>query len=232
MRRREFIAGLGTAVAWPVIATAQKRSAPIIGFLGVTTPLTEKPRVDAFVKRLGELGWTDGRTVNIEYRCAEGRKARYAELAAEFVGLNVDLIVTAGAASVAAVKAATAVIPVVFAIASDPVGTGMVESLARPGGNVTGLSYLGPGLSAWKFARELLPKISVLAIMANITAPGPVVEMREEQTAAASLGIEVVGLKFKKPTIFNRLWIRSKIGETPLFTFALIHWFLQIGRKL
>ena len=140
MRRREFITLLGGGGGWPLAARAQQPGKlPTIGFLGATT-LRPGQWTAAFVQRLRELGWIEGRTVAIEYRWAEGRSERFAEIAAEFVRLKVDVIVTAGAATVIAAKQATSVIPIVFAVAEDPVGSGLVASLARPGGNVTGLS--------------------------------------------------------------------------------------------
>ena len=142
MRRRNFITLLGgAAAAWPLAARAQQAGKlPTIGVLGATASLVESQRVAAFVQRLRELGWIEGRTVAIEYRWAEGRNERYAEIASEFVRLKVDVIVTGGTAPVVAAKRATAVIPIVFTNAGDPVATGLVTSLARPGGNVTGLS--------------------------------------------------------------------------------------------
>src|SRR5262249_12412664 len=140
IKRREFISLLGGAAAvWPLAARAQQPAKlPTIGFLGATTPATWSLFVAAFVQRLRELGWIEGRTIAIEYRWAEGRDERYSEIAAEFVRLKVDVIVTAGGAVLAA-KQATSVIPIVFGVATDPLGTGLVTSLARPGGNVTGL---------------------------------------------------------------------------------------------
>src|SRR5262245_41368301 len=141
MKRREFIALVGSGVAgWPLAAHAQQTGkGPTIGFLGAT-PSAENQRLAAFVQRLRELGWTENRTITIEYRWAEGREERFAEIAAEFARLKVDVIVTVTTPATLAVKQATAVIPIVFAAVSDPVGTGLVASLARPGGNVTGLS--------------------------------------------------------------------------------------------
>ena len=149
MRRREFISLLGgAAVAWPLAARAQQAvKLPTIGFLGTTTPSSWGPWVAAFAQRLRDLGWTEHSTVTIEYRWAEGRNERFAEIAAEFVRLKVDVIVTSGGA-VIAVKQATSTIPIVFAVADDPVGSGLVASLARPGGNVTGLSLQRPMLPA------------------------------------------------------------------------------------
>src|SRR4249920_1560489 len=139
IKRREFITLLGgAAAAWPLAARAQQPAKlPTIGFLGATTPSGQKQWTAAFVQRLRELGWIEGRTVAIEYRWAEGRSERYVEIAAEFVRLKVDVIVTPGGATLAA-KRATSVIPIVFAAASDPVGGGLVASLARPEGNLTG----------------------------------------------------------------------------------------------
>ena len=140
MKRREFITLVGSAAAWPLAARAQQAGKlPIIGFLGSSTPSAMAQWVDAFVQRLRDLGWIEGRTVAIEYRWAEGRSSRAAEIAAEFVRLNVDVIVTYASVAVLAAKQATSVIPIVFAAATDAVGAGLVASLARPGGNVTGL---------------------------------------------------------------------------------------------
>src|SRR5262249_39171329 len=137
MRRREFIAGLGTAAAWPVVASAQQAAKlPTVGGLG-TDASAWSPWTAAFVQRLRELGWIEGRTIAIEYRWAEARPARHAEIAAEFVRLKVDVIVT-NAFAVPTLKQATEVIPIVFVLGPDPVGGGVVASLARPGGNVTG----------------------------------------------------------------------------------------------
>jgi len=141
MRRRDFITLVGGAVAaWPLAARAQQAGKlPTVGILGSSTQSSWVLWIAAFLKRLRELGWNEGRTVAIEYRWAEGREERYAEIAAEFVRLKVDVIVTTGS-SVPAPKQATSVIPIVFALANDPVGNGYVASLSRPGGNITGLS--------------------------------------------------------------------------------------------
>src|SRR5262249_53087819 len=139
--RRDFITLLGGAATWPLAARAQQAGKPpTIGFLGSANPSIENQRVAAFVQRLRELAWIDGRNLAIEYRGAEGRNERYTEAAAEFVRLKVDVIVTVTTPATLAAKQATAVIPTVFAAVNDPVGTGLVASLARPGGNVTGLA--------------------------------------------------------------------------------------------
>src|SRR5215472_4095929 len=159
MRRREFISLLGGgAIAWPVAARAQQATKlPTIGYLGSGTPSAWSPWTAAFVQRLRELGWIEGRNIAIEYRWAEGRPERYAEIAAEFVQLKVDVIVTTGAAALAA-KQTTSVIPIVFAVANDPIGSGLVAGLARPGGNVTGLSVQARDLAGKRleFFREVV----------------------------------------------------------------------------
>src|SRR6516165_3516868 len=161
MRRREFIALLGSGVAgWPLALRAQQAAKlPTIGFLGANNASFERGSTDAFVQRLRELGWIDNRTVAIEYRWAEGREARFAEIATEFVRLKVDVIFTYATPSSIAAKRATAVIPIVFAAAGDPVGSGLVASLARPGGNITGLSIQQTDLASKRLEilRELLP---------------------------------------------------------------------------
>jgi putative ABC transport system substrate-binding protein len=183
----------------PLTARAQQPGKlPTIGFLG-TDASTWTSWTGAFVARLRELGWIEGRTIAIEYRWSEGRPERQAEIAAEFVRLKVDVIVTYGAA-VATLKQATAVIPVVFAIASDPVASGLVASLARPGGNVTGLSFQGTDLAGKRLGllRELVPRLQGLAVLANVGNPQAVLEMGEIETVAGTLGIEVVPLKIRR----------------------------------
>jgi putative ABC transport system substrate-binding protein len=169
--RRELLAALGgAAAAWPLAARAQQAGKlPTIGFLGQNTRLAQSQWTEAFVQRLRELGWIEGRTVAIEYRWAEGRSERYSELAAELVRLKVDVIVTGGAPAVAA-KNATSTIPIVFPVDNDPVGIGLVASLARPGGNVTGLSNQASDLDAKRIEllREVVPGLRRLAIMANV----------------------------------------------------------------
>src|SRR6516165_9389430 len=169
MKRREFISLISGAAAWPLAARAQPNAKlPTIGVLGVATALGWKPSIAAFVQRLSDLGWVGGRNVNIEYRWAEGHSERFAALADSFVRSNVDVIVTAGGAVVPA-KQATTAIPIIFAVASDPIGTGLVASLAHPGGNVTGLSVQAPDLAGKRveLLRELVPNLRRLAIMAN-----------------------------------------------------------------
>src|SRR5262245_26771933 len=148
MRRREFITLLGGAVApWPLALRAEQGKLRTIGFLGQSTRAAGSEWVAAFGQRLRELGWIEGRTITVEYRWAEGREERFAQGAAELVRLKVDVLVTSGTQSVMACQQATSVIPIVFATAGDPVNNGLVASLARPGGNVTGLATLAADLA-------------------------------------------------------------------------------------
>ena len=201
LRRREFITLLGgAAAAWPFAARAQQPAKlPTIGFLGAATPAAWSKWVAAFVQRLRELGWIDGRTVTIDFRWAEGRSERYAEIAVEFVRLKVDVIVTSGGA-VPAAKQATSVIPIVFAVAADPVESGLVASLARPGGNVTGLSAQVSDLvgKRLEILREAVPDLRRLAILANVGYSGAVREMDEVATAARTLGLDTAKLEIRR----------------------------------
>jgi putative tryptophan/tyrosine transport system substrate-binding protein len=202
VKRREFIALVGGAAAWPLtVHTQQPAGQPKIGLLGSTTAQIEGKRVSGFVQRLRELGWIDGKNVTIEYRWADGRTERFAEIAAEFVQLRVDVIVTQGTAAIMAAKRATSVIPIVFAAANDPVGTGLVASLARPGANLTGLSGQMPEVAGKRleFLREIVPGLTKLAIMANVGSAGTVMEMREAQSTARSLGLEFTTLEIRRP---------------------------------
>ena len=196
MKRRKFITLLGgAAFAWPLAARAQQPGKlPVIGFLGANNATFERASTDAFVQRLRELGWIENLTVAIEYRWAEGRDERFAEIAAEFIRLKVDVILTYATPSSIAAKKATAVIPIVFAAAGDPVGTGLVASLARPGGNITGLSIQQTDLASKRLEmlREVLPDLRTVAILANIGSPNSVLEMREAQAAARTLDLAVV----------------------------------------
>jgi putative tryptophan/tyrosine transport system substrate-binding protein len=182
-------------VAWPLGARAQEEAKlPTIGFLGAATSSSYGQWVAAFVQRLRELGWIEGRTVAIEVRWAEGHTERLSDIAAEFVRLKVDVIVTHSAVPVLAAMQATSVIPIVIASAADPVSTGLVASLAHPGGNVTGLSLQVTDLAGKRveLLREVVPGMRRLAIMANVGAPAAVLEMGEAQAAARTLGLEVI----------------------------------------
>jgi putative ABC transport system substrate-binding protein len=168
--------------------------------LGPATPSVASKWVAAFAQRLRELGWIENRNVAIEYRWAEGRSERFAEIAAEFVRLKVDVIMTWSGGPVIAAKQATTVIPIIFALQTDPVGTGLVASLSRPGGNVTGLSVQQTDTVSKRLGllREVVPGIRRLAVMANADGPGAVLEMAEMRATARTLGLEVVTFEIRQ----------------------------------
>ena len=190
--RRELLVALGGAAAtWPLAARAQQPAKlPTIGYLGASTPSLDSQRVGAFVQRLRELGWIEGRTVTIEYRWSEGRSERYPEIAAEFVRLKVDVIVTTGG-GVPAAKQATSAIPIVFPVAGDPVGGGFVATLARPGGNITGLSLQQTDVASKRveLLRDAVPGLRRMAILVNAGNVNAVLELGEVQAAGRTLGL-------------------------------------------
>jgi putative tryptophan/tyrosine transport system substrate-binding protein len=201
MTRRELIALLGgTGAAWPLAVRAQQAGKlPTIGFMGTSTPAAWAEWLAAFQNRLRELGWIEGRTINIEYRWAESRDERFTQIAAEFTRLNVDVIVTAGAGIIAA-KRVTSTIPIVFALSNDPVGTGLVASLARPGGNITGLSTQladVPG-KRLQLMQEMVPALRRLGLMFNAGFPDAVLEMREISAAALGPQLQVNKLEIRQ----------------------------------
>jgi len=210
MRRRDFFEFFAFALAWPIAARAQSTKLPTIGFLGAGGQSAWTYWTTAFVQRLHELGWVEGRTVAIEYRWAEGRTERIREIAAEFVRLEVDVIVAVGGAVLAA-KEVTTKIPIVFALAVDPIGTGMVDSLARPGGNVTGASLQSTELAGKRIGllREILPELRRIAVIANVSYSGSVLEVAEVREAAHKSGLEVKLLEIRRaediPAAFEAL---------------------------
>jgi putative ABC transport system substrate-binding protein len=203
--RRAFItfgcAAAAPSILWPLAARAQQAGRlPTIGVLGSATPAVWGPWGAAFLQRLRELGWIDGRTIAIEYRWAEGRDERYAEIAAEFARLKADVIVTSGTATVVAARQATAVIPIVFAAAGDPIGSGLVASLARPGGNVTGLSIQQTDLAGkrMELLREVVPGLRRLGVMGTVGSSGALLDMREVKATAATLGMEAITVEIRR----------------------------------
>jgi putative ABC transport system substrate-binding protein len=200
MKRRAFITLLGVAAAWPLAARAQQTAKlPTIGYLGTAAASAWAPWTAAFVQRLHELGWIDGRTVAIQYRWADGRAERSAQMATELAQLKVDVIVTGGNAALAA-KQASSVIPIVFALVDDPVGMGLVASLARPGGNVTGLSLQATDVAGKRveLLHEVVPRLRRLAIMANVEYPAAALEMSQVQTAARTLGLDPTNFEIRR----------------------------------
>jgi putative ABC transport system substrate-binding protein len=202
MRRRHFITLLGAAAAWPTIARAQQPAKlRTVGYLGSGTAMVQSQFALAFAQRLRELGWIEGRTLSIEYRWGEGRNDRFDAYAAEFVKLGVDVIATSGSAPVLAAKRATSTIPIVFAANSDPVGSGLVESFNRPGGNITGVSAQSgdtPGREL-EYLRQLAPGLHRLAIIGNAGSPGSMFEMKAAEAAARALGLEPVTFALQGP---------------------------------
>jgi putative ABC transport system substrate-binding protein len=195
VKRREFITLLGGAAAWPFAANGQRPTAklPTIGYLGPTSPENKGRNTSAFLQRLRELGWSEDRTVAIEHRWAQGRPERVAEIAAEFVRLKVDVIVTTSTNDSIVMKRASAVIPIVFAVSGDPVGTGLVASLARPGGNLTGMSIQQTDSAGKRIEllREVVPGFRRLAILANPESPNVALELPEVQAAARARDLDV-----------------------------------------
>jgi putative tryptophan/tyrosine transport system substrate-binding protein len=199
MRRRDFVKAIaGSATLWPLTTRAQETGKlPTIGFLGTVTPSTWP--YEAFDRRLRELGWIDGKTVRVDYRWAAGNAERISAYAAEFVHANVSVIVTGGN-GVAAVKQATSTIPIVFAMAVDPVGSGFVDSLSHPGGNVTGLSLEGPDLAGKRLEllREVAPNRHRVGVLVNVAYPAAKKELAQVQTAAEALGFETIVLSIRR----------------------------------
>jgi putative ABC transport system substrate-binding protein len=202
MKRREFIAGIGAVTACPLAARAQQQPAKLatVGFIGPSTAAADVTRRAAFAKRLAELGWVEGRSLAIEYRWAEGVVPRAGEIAAEYARQQVDVIVVSGDAQVLAAKRATAVIPIVIAAAADPVGNGLVESLARPRGNVTGLSRQLTDSTGKRLEvlREFLPGLRRVAILFNAANPLTAPELNTAQAAATTLGLDTVKCEIRR----------------------------------
>ena len=223
LKRRRFISLLGgAAAALPFVARAQQlKSLPTIGFLGASTSLSWTLWTSSFVRRLGELGWIDGRTVAIEYRWAEGRRERFAEIAAEFVQLKVDVIVTAGAAALAA-RQVTPTIPIVFATATDPLGGGLVESLGRPGGNMTGLSMQASDAvgKRLELLREVVPSLRRLAVIGDVEYPATVHEFAEVRAAARTLGLDLDVLEIRRAEDIVGTYPALKAGSQALYVCA------------
>jgi putative tryptophan/tyrosine transport system substrate-binding protein len=199
MRRREFITLIGGAVAWPAVAQAQQPF-KTIGFLGAGVATAWGPMVGSFEQRLRELGWIDRHTVAIVYRWADGKSDSFGEIATEFVTLKVDAILTVGSA-VAATKRATSTIPIIFAVAVDPVASGFVDSLARPGGNVTGLSLQSSDIAPKRIEilREAIPGLGRIAVLANADHPGAARESATVQKVGGKLGFAVSVLDVHRP---------------------------------
>jgi putative tryptophan/tyrosine transport system substrate-binding protein len=201
VNRRRVISLLGGAAATPAFAVhAQPAAAFTIGFLGSGSQASQGFIASVFEQRLRELGWSDGRNVRFEYRWAEGRIDRGAELLAEFVRRKVDVIVMPGGANAVAAKQATSVIPIVFAGAGDPIGMGLIASLARPGGNLTGLSMQSRDVAGKRLEllREVVPHLRRLAVMANLSVSGTALEIGEVKAASRALGLDTITVQIER----------------------------------
>jgi len=223
MRRREFITLLGGAATWPLAARAQQPvKLPTIGFLGANTPSVQGRWIAAFVQRLRELGWVEGRNVAIEYRWAETRFERSPEIIAEFVRLKVDVIVTHATANILAAKQGTSVIPIVFAAVGDPVGIGVVDSLARPGGNITGLSnqFTDAAGKRVELVREVVPGLRRLAVLANVGIANAALEIGEVEAAARTIGLEVATSEIRRAEDIAPAFVALKGRAEALYVFG------------
>ena len=204
MRRREFISlacgAATTSLSWPCTARAQQAAKlPTVGFLGSTTASAQGSWVAALVGRLHELGWIEGRNVAFEYRWADVRNDRMTDIAAEFVRLKVDVIVAVGTQAAVAAKRTTSTVPIVFPASGDPIGSGLVASLAQPGGNATGLSLENIDLASKRVGllREVIPKLRRLAILANVGSLVGQLDLDEAKAAAGKLGLEIIPLEIR-----------------------------------
>ena len=194
MRRREVIGLIGGAAAWPLAAQAQGPAVPVIGMLNSSSPDADGDRIRAFRRGLSEIGYIEGRNVTIEYRWADGQNERLPSMAADLVRQGVNVIVTGGTPATLAAKAATTTVPIVFILSTDPVEAGLVASLSRPGGNLTGVTGLNVELAPKKLEllRELLPAATVIVLLVNPTnATAANNEARAVQAAARSLGLQL-----------------------------------------
>jgi putative ABC transport system substrate-binding protein len=218
--RRQFISVLAGAVVWPLATRAQQPpKLPIIGFMGSGTAAAQSQWTAAFLQRLQELGWKDGSTVAIEYRWAEGSSDRAIEIAAEFARLKVDVIVTYANPMVFAAKHATSVIPIIFAAAADPLGTGLVASLARPGGNVTGLSIqdIETAGKRLQLLREVVPGLRRVAILVNVDNPASMRELDQVQAAARTLGLETAAPEIRRAEDIAPAFVEIKSRSEALY---------------
>jgi putative ABC transport system substrate-binding protein len=214
-RRRDFITLLGAAAAWPLAVRAEQSTPVLIGIFNAASAASTKPHYEAFFGAMRQFGYVEGRNVRYEYRFADGFLDRLPALAAELVKLNPTVIVSAPVPANLAVHKATSTIPIVMASGADPVGFGLVKSLARPGGNVTGLTNFAEELASKQLdlVRELLPRLSRVAALVNVTNPLHVPQWRETQAAAARASLTLVPFEFHSPDDFEpafALFVRER----------------------
>ena len=231
MRRREFIALVGGAIACPMGVRAQQQTGkvPRIGFLSLTSPSDRPPLLDAFRQGLRDLGWVEGQNIVIDYRYAEGRVDRLPDLAAELVRLEVDLMLSWGTQGVTAAKNATETIPIVMIGVRDPVGIGLIPSLARPGGNVTGVSgYAGLEIVAkqLELLKETVPKIRRVAILSNPTNAYHQLAIRQVNVQARPLGLQLQFLEARGPNEFDSAFAamaKERVGALLVLSDAMFN---------
>ena len=236
MKRRTFITLLGgTAVAWPLAARAQQQAMPVVGFLGTTTPDDFADRVAAFRGGLKEAGYIEGKNVVVEYRWPEGNYDRLPTLAADLVRLQVAVIAAVGGEpSPLAAKAATATIPIVFSIGGDPVRLGLVASLNRPGGNITGVNFFQSDLGAKRLGllHELLPKASVIGMLVNPTFGDAETHVRDAKEAALPLGVQIHVVRARTTDDFDTAFATLAQQKIDALLLANDAFFLSERRKL
>jgi putative ABC transport system substrate-binding protein len=236
MRRRDFISLVGgSAVAWPLAARAQQQAMPVVGFLGTTTPDDFADRVAAFRGGLKEAGYIEGKNVVVEYRWPEGNYDRLPTLAADLVRLQVAVIAAVGGEpSPLAAKAATATIPIVFSIGGDPVRLGLVASLNRPGGNITGVNFFQSDLGAKRLGllHELLPKASVIGMLVNLTFGDAETHVRDAKEAALPLGVQIHVVRARTTDDFDTAFATLAQQKIDALLLANDAFFLSERRKL
>ena len=223
MRRRDFITLLGGAAPWSVVAWAQQTThVPIIGYVAPTNPVIPSRSTGTFLQRLRDLGWIDGQTITIESRWAAGRPERLNEIAAEFVRLKVDLIVTSSTNDSIVMKQMAPQIPMVFAVSGNPVGFGLVASLREPGGNVTGLSLQSPDSASKRIQllREIVPGLHRLAILANRSSPSSMLEVSDIQASARTFGLDVTTSEMRQTSDINSTFELLKSRADALYVVA------------
>jgi putative ABC transport system substrate-binding protein len=228
LKRREFITLLGGAAAWPLAARAQQQAMPVIGFLNGASPGSFASRLQAFREGLGSIGYHEGRNVNVEYRWGEGYYERLSALAADLVRREASVIVATGTTEALTAKAATTTIPIVFAVATDPVELELVAALNRPGGNLTGGTVLAVevGPKKLELLHELVPKAGIVALIVNPANRNAEAQAKELKAAALTLGVEIhvlnASTEYELETAFAALTqLRAGavvIGTDPLFT--------------
>lgn len=233
MRRRDFIALVGGALA--CMAPAQAQTVPIIGYLGSETPERYASRLAAFRGGLAEAGYTEGRNVAIEFRWAEGQYSRLPTLAKDLANRQVNLIVAAGGAEVAlAAKSATTIIPIVFEMGGDPIVLGVVDSMSRPGGNLTGVSSLSVEVSRKRleFMHEVRPDTKLFAVAINPTSPTSETQLKNLRTAAEALGLELIVLKTSSEQEFDEMFAAVREARAGGLVFSSDPYFAYRSQQL